>query len=629
MREKRDKAKHSSNCVYADASRVRYVSRLIRFFGLSPSEHFGCSVLLFGARRLFSLAIAAILLLAAAVSVAGSGPSAAVALSDDRPRIEVWPYTRILAEEGARLTPEDALAALPRFVAPDTHHATLGLRKQPMWLHVSLQVAASSDVHWVVDIDYPPLNNVDFFLLRDGNVVSRAASGTQRPFANRPLFSRSHSAPLELVQNAKFDLLIRIETGGATVVPITLQSNAEFHRSSTVEQMVQGLLVGIAISLLFYSLAQFFNSREYLFLKYTLLVVGSLTFTLLQLGVGPQFLWRDGFWFDRHAAGLSSLAAIAGTFLFLEESLRELPIFARKEDKLFPRLMKGGAILCAFIAVLFIAGVINTSMIAALVTVMGPLPSVIAAPKMIGRVRRGDPVGWYLLIAFAIYMVGVVTITGVIRGYMPVNFWTLHVFQFSATLDMLAFMYVLTLRSKAIRLAALHASREADIMRALAHSDPLTGLANRRSLSDALTRGLSRCNPGNLLAIFVIDLDNFKPVNDLYGHDVGDELLVAVSKRIKENVRVGDVVSRLGGDEFVILASGLRNEQQAATIGDALIAAFRMPVRLVDREVTVGLTVGYAIAPIHGKDSVTLLKRADDAMYAGKQQAKGSVRRAS
>jgi diguanylate cyclase (GGDEF)-like protein len=166
-------------------------------------------------------------------------------------------------------------------------------------------------------------------------------------------------------------------------------------------------------------------------------------------------------------------------------------------------------------------------------------------------------------------------------------------------------------------------------MRALAHSDPLTGLANRRSLSEALNRALAGCGADNLLAVFVIDLDNFKPVNDRYGHDIGDELLVGVSQRIKESVRTGDIVSRLGGDEFVILASGLRNESQAAAIGEGLLAAFREPVKLSEaREVSVGLTVGYAIAPTHGLDSVTLLKLADDAMYSGKQRGKGALSRA-
>lgn len=572
----------------------------------------------------------ALILGGAACAVSLAQPGAPLVLNDQNSRVDAWPFIRILDETpGQRMNGADAIARLDQFARPDAKHATLGIRKTPVWVHLPLEVSAGSDIHWVANIDYPPLHHVDFFLARDGKILSQFSSGTQRPFFDRALDARSHAAPLELANNARFDLLVRIETGGATVLPFTIESTASFHKTATFEQMLQGLLVGIAICLVFYSFAQFFNSREYLFLKYALLVIGSLTFTLLQLGVGPQFAWRDSFWFDRHAAGLSSLAAIAGTFLFLEESLRALPIQARDTGRWFPRLMKGGAWICLVIAVLFVSGFISTAAIAVLVTLMGPLPSLIAAPKVLGRAGRGDPVGWYLLIAFAIYMVGVVVITGVIRGYMPVSFWTLHVFQFSATLDMLAFMYVLTLRAKAIRVAALHASREADIMRALAHSDPLTGLANRRSLSAALDQALRHCGPDNLLAVFVIDLDNFKPVNDQFGHDVGDELLIAVSQRIKENVRTSDVVSRLGGDEFVILASGLRNDAQAEAIGESLLAAFRAPVHLSSgREVTVSLTVGYAIAPTHGRDSVTLLKLADDAMYSGKQRGKGALRRA-
>jgi diguanylate cyclase len=184
---------------------------------------------------------------------------------------------------------------------------------------------------------------------------------------------------------------------------------------------------------------------------------------------------------------------------------------------------------------------------------------------------------------------------------------------------------VLTLRTKAIRIAARHASVERDVMRALAHTDPLTGLANRRSLSDALSASLARCSDDNLLAVYVIDLDNFKPVNDTYGHDVGDELLKVASKRLQASVRSGDIVSRLGGDEFVILASGLRSASQAEELGRGLLGIFDQPISLGEHTVKVGLTVGYAIAPTDGKDSMTILKLADDAMYAGKQAGKGRL----
>ncbi|MGL4230057.1 MAG: diguanylate cyclase domain-containing protein, partial [Casimicrobium sp.] len=409
--------------------------------------------------------------------------------------------------------------------------------------------------------------------------------------------------------------------------PFTIENPAAFHATGVAEQMLQGVLLGIALCLIFYSGSQYLSSRERLFLKYGLLVFGSTLFMLVQLGVGAQYVWRNNFWIESHAAGLAALAAIGGTFLFLEEALRETPIQQKTQSPLFARIMKGGALLTLVLAVLFVSDVFDLAAMTTLVTLLGPMPSLIAAPKILQRVRNKDAIGWYLLIAFTMYGVAVVTITWVIRGKLPVNFWTLHAFQFGAVADMLAFMYVLTLRTKAIRMAVLHASHERDIMRALAHSDPLTGLANRRSLSDALASAIARCTPTNLLAVYVIDLDNFKPVNDSYGHDVGDELLIAVAKRIQASVRMGDVVSRMGGDEFVILASGLRNEQQAGHVGEALLNAFDAPIALAKHSVKVNLTVGYAIAPIDGKDSVTILKLADDAMYAGKQSGKGSLRR--
>ena len=211
---------------------------------------------------------------------------------------------------------------------------------------------------------------------------------------------------------------------------------------------------------------------------------------------------------------------------------------------------------------------------------------------------------------------------------MPVNFWTLHSFQFGATFDMLAFMYVLTLRTKAIRQAAIHASMERDIMRALAHTDPLTGLPNRRSLGDALAQSLAGASKDRMLAVYLIDVDEFKPVNDTYGHEIGDELLVEIARRLQANVRSGDIVARLGGDEFVVLANGLRGPDQAKDLGDQLLALFDAPVKLSKTEVRIGLTIGYSMAPEDGTDTSTVLRLADSAMYQGKQDGKRRLQRA-
>jgi diguanylate cyclase len=548
-------------------------------------------------------------------------------LKDEKPIVSAWSNVRLKFDATRSMSVQQAIAQLPTFEKPTAHYSTLGVRPEVAWLTVPLVRDLSASNDWLMEIDYPPLNYIDAYLLRDGQIVQKAELGSLRRFESRPLQARSHAMPLTLDPESRYDLLLRIETRGAMVVPIRIERAAEFHETALQEQLLQGLLIGIALCLIFYSLGQYASTREQMFLKYVLLVSGSLTFTLLQLGIGQQFVWTNNFWIERHIAGISSMMAIAGTFLFLEESLREVPADGRREW--FPIIMKTGAAIAGAMAVLHALDVISLRAMSVIVTVMGPLPSTIATPRFIQRIRRGDPVGWYLLLAFTIYMISVVVITAVIRGNMPVNFWTLHSFQFGATLDMLAFLYVLTLRTKSIRLAAQHASMERDIMRALAHTDPLTGLANRRSLSDALTAAIARATPDNLLAVFVIDLDNFKPVNDTYGHDVGDELLVAASKRFQASVRSGDIVSRLGGDEFVVLASGLRSIAQAESLGKNLLRTFDEPFQLGERSVKVGLTIGCAVAPIHGRDSMTILKLADDAMYAGKQAGKLQLTMAS
>ena len=183
------------------------------------------------------------------------------------------------------------------------------------------------------------------------------------------------------------------------------------------------------------------------------------------------------------------------------------------------------------------------------------------------------------------------------------------------------------LRTQALREAALHARQERDALHSLAHSDALTGLPNRRALQAALASALAHAGAGNLLGVYILDLDGFKPVNDLYGHDVGDELLVAVTHRLRSTLRQSDLIARLGGDEFVVVTERLLSPQQAHDLGQKLLDAFHAPFALGSVQIQVGLTIGYAIAPDDGMDAATLLKRADAAMYSGKQSGKFCLRR--
>jgi len=125
----------------------------------------------------------------------------------------------------------------------------------------------------------------------------------------------------------------------------------------------------------------------------------------------------------------------------------------------------------------------------------------------------------------------------------------------------------------------------------------------------------------------MLDLDGFKPINDRLGHEAGDALLVQVGQRLRRNLRGSDMVARLGGDEFVIMAAGLPGEADAQRVGAKLLRAFDQPFDVAGQSCLVGITIGFALAPHDGADAASLLKRADAAMYVGKQAGRHTVRR--
>jgi diguanylate cyclase (GGDEF)-like protein/PAS domain S-box-containing protein len=153
-----------------------------------------------------------------------------------------------------------------------------------------------------------------------------------------------------------------------------------------------------------------------------------------------------------------------------------------------------------------------------------------------------------------------------------------------------------------------------------ANFDHLTGLPNRQLFHDRFERSLlneSR-NSGHLAVLF-IDLDNFKPVNDTFGHSAGDEVLAEVGRRILANVRESDIAARLGGDEFVVVLTESGDEESVAVVARKLLHALARPYSLARGQADVSASMGVALFPEDGDNSETLLKSADEAMYNAKE----------
>jgi diguanylate cyclase (GGDEF)-like protein/PAS domain S-box-containing protein len=168
-------------------------------------------------------------------------------------------------------------------------------------------------------------------------------------------------------------------------------------------------------------------------------------------------------------------------------------------------------------------------------------------------------------------------------------------------------------------LQALH-----DEARRQAMHDSLTGLYSRAMFHEVLNRAVEHSTrTGALMALLLIDLDDFKSVNDGHGHHVGDELLQEVAQRMRQALRAGDTLARLGGDEFAVLLRDLPEPQAATAVADKLLQGVAQPWRLHHHEMSPGASVGIVFLPRDGADAATLLRRADMAMYRAKDAGRG------
>lgn len=177
-----------------------------------------------------------------------------------------------------------------------------------------------------------------------------------------------------------------------------------------------------------------------------------------------------------------------------------------------------------------------------------------------------------------------------------------------------------------LRLALKLSRAREERMRLLASQDTLTGLPNRREFEFQSFRAVARHrSDGHEFGLLFIDLDGFKTINDQFGHDIGDELLMVIGSRLAHAVRVGDSISRHGGDEFVCLLPDVRSEDQAASIANKLHDAISAPCQVGPLLVSVSPSIGMALYPRDATTVAGLLRNADHAMRWAKQERLGQA----
>jgi signal transduction histidine kinase/CheY-like chemotaxis protein len=412
--------------------------------------------LFLAARALAPVRLAAALLAAClallAVPCAATSQPGPLLLRDNLGMVDAWPAVSVLADPDGKFTPEEALAASNSFESPRLAYATLGVDQHVVWMRIPVTLPADSDGLWVLDIDFALLNRVDIFVGTRGQISRVGVTGNLQSLDPHARGVRAPAAALQLTPGGAHVLLVRIETVGPMILPTRLSKPGDFHVAALNEQMLQGLLLGLGVCLLIYSLAQWANLREKLFGKYALLVGGVTLYSADFFGVGNQYLWPGNNWANAHAGGLTALMSSCGAYLFVQQALARPGM-----DRLFSRLMCTGALLCVGAGVLFALDAMSMQTLVATIGSLGIMPMLLGLPGAFMRARRGDPVGTYFLIGWAASFAASVVLTLVINGALAANFWTMHALEFGSTFDMLVFMRILGLRTKSMQTAMLRA----------------------------------------------------------------------------------------------------------------------------------------------------------------------------
>ncbi|MGB5965241.1 MAG: diguanylate cyclase [Sulfurimonadaceae bacterium] len=166
-------------------------------------------------------------------------------------------------------------------------------------------------------------------------------------------------------------------------------------------------------------------------------------------------------------------------------------------------------------------------------------------------------------------------------------------------------------------------NRQKDSLAYKAHHDALTGLPNRALFNDRLEQAISKAKRHKeKIALFFIDLDHFKEINDTLGHEVGDEVLKFFAKRLKASVRTEDTIARLGGDEFMVIMENLQNPEAISVVANKIVSIVKEPIVLGEQTLNLGTSIGISVYPQNGETSEVLIKNADTAMYKAKDEGR-------
>ena len=601
--------------------------------------------------------------------------------------LEMAPYLEYFEDPSGALTLEDVFkpAIRDRFRGGGARTLNFGYTRSAYWLHFRLPGGAPPGERLLLEIRFPSIDRIEFYQPLSasgrGQGYEMRLGGDTFPWAAREVAHRNHvfrvAAP---TASGPHDYYLRAGSESVLTMPVYLWPATAFAEYDREAQLAIGLFYGLVLALVLYNSMVFFSVRDRVYLYYVIYAAAFGVYLLAFDGLAFQYLWPESIWWANHGLPTALALALAVGALFATTFL-DIRRNAPRAWRPMQAIAAAGGLL-AFSAA---AGwPLSPGLVLRALSVLGFTAAAFAIYAAVRAVVAGFRPAQFFLLAWGALLVFIVLATLRNFALVPTTFVTVHGLHVGFGLDILLLSFALADRINALKREAASAqaralasqqalldatraserelegriaertmelnrvndrlrdeARERDQLMAklreqeehlrhMAQHDALTGLPNRLSMLERLALQLELAKRNRKkLAVMLIDLDNFKLINDSRGHLAGDRVLEAIAGRLRASVRGSDTVARYGGDEFVVLAGELDSPGDAGSIAEKIADMVSLPLSIDGATENVGCAIGISLFPDDAEDAEGLLECADAAMYAVKARKNAQAPRYS
>ncbi|WP_299266206.1 diguanylate cyclase [uncultured Psychrosphaera sp.] len=496
-----------------------------------------------------------------------------------------------------------------------------GFNVETTWFKTSINNSNALSSHYRLSIESPWLDYIDVYFVNPNGEVEHIIGGDHLPISEQPIFSRFFATDMQFEQGVT-DLYIRIQTEAIMPVPIKLSTLADAITNDGNDKFEYGFLYGILVALALYNLVLFFSIRKKIFGLYVLYISGFVLNSMSYTG------WLFTFYTPHHGVhfqdyvDVSLMITYSIIGLHFGRRLLDTHLYAPNLNKAIanisnaiPFIILGLFVMDQLHLATIVAFLFNTSF-AILTITLGIL-----------AVRAKASAANLYLISSVTAAICVSVSTAAVAGLLPYNSFTFKAIEVGMAFEGIILAVALATRFR-------DAQRDKERAEEHARKDELTDIFNRRGFKYATAQLFPRFRQTNEnFALFLLDIDKFKLVNDKFGHATGDLVIIQVTRLIDKTIRTEDIVARWGGEEFIVLLA-IKDETEALLLAENLRCEIEnLETQYFDENVKVTASIGVSITNFTGNNQLRsdteifekAISNADNALYQAKSNGRNTV----